>query len=137
MDTVRFQKILDEILCKISSTLGAKAGEYAKDGDRLHNFNRAMQMRGKGTREDALVGMMLKHWVSVLDIVDMVGKKNFSIAHVDEKIIDSINYLILLRAMLEEDLMFDLDKALNDINDLVKLEEPPAKANKMVFKRKR
>lgn len=87
-------KLAQEVLLK-------KRAEYAPDGkDRLHNFKRAASMLNT-TPEKALVGMLTKHLVSLLDIVDDIPKTP-SIALLEEKIGDSVNYLILLEAMIKE-----------------------------------
>jgi len=78
-----------------------KAEEYATDGDRYHNFNVAGKILG-ATPERALIGMWMKHLVSVLDLVEWIDfrpeKLNEEI--INEKIGDAINYLILLEGML-------------------------------------
>ena len=81
-------------------TLTAKAAEYASDGDRLHNFKVAAATQGI-TPAKALGGMMCKHTVSVYD---MIGTgESYPLALWEEKIKDSINYLYLLWAMVNED----------------------------------
>jgi hypothetical protein len=82
----------------ICSTLADKSGDYSNDSDRLWNFNQAAQFLGK-TPEQALYGMMLKHVVSVTDII-FGHKKSYSREYLDEKLGDWINYLILLEAVL-------------------------------------
>ena len=52
--------------------------------------------------EKALVGMLAKHLVSILDIVDAIPKQIPTPALVEEKIGDAVNYLILLEALLKE-----------------------------------
>ena len=81
-------------------TLMNKAKEYATDGDRLHNFKVAASVQGISPTA-ALAGMMAKHTVSVYD---MIGTgKVYDIALWEEKIKDSINYLFLLWALLNEE----------------------------------
>jgi len=106
MNNKDFQDVLDRRLKLISEVLGNKAKEYATE-DRLHNFKRAASLLGVSSFK-ALAGMWSKHIVSVLDMVNQVGEKNFSKAYVDEKIGDSINYLILLEAMFEEHFQYQL-----------------------------
>ena len=100
MNTDKFNEVLNSRLDKIKTVLAKKAGEYVKADDRLYNFRRASKVFGV-TDIEALSGMMAKHLVSILDIIDdaKVGKYP-SIALRDEKIGDMINYLILLEAML-------------------------------------
>lgn len=104
MQAADFDKIVDERKKRISAVLQRKAEEYAIDGDRLHNFKAASQITGGGkTPEQALWGMAAKHLVSVGDMVDATGKQIYpTMARVDEKIGDLINYLILLEGLFSE-----------------------------------
>ena len=81
-----------------------KHKEYSRDNDKLHNFKRAAEIRGNITPETALVGMMMKHIVSVLDMVDDI--ENYQELPTErflvEKITDTINYLVLLEALITE-----------------------------------
>ena len=101
MDTPTFNQIVEERVKKIGEVLASKAKEYAKE-DRLHNFKIAAR-RMNCTPERALLGMMEKHAVSVMDIVDDLDKGIVpTILLLQEKIGDHINYLILLEALLTE-----------------------------------
>lgn len=95
----QFENVCEDRLEKIANVLVDKAKEYAQGTNRYHNFEVAARSIGT-TREKALLGMMLKHWVSVLDIIK--NPQNYSNKIVDEKIGDMINYLILLEGMLLE-----------------------------------
>lgn len=98
-----FETMLNDTFDKIKSVLLAKADEYAADGDRLHNFKRAAHLQGK-TPVGALSGMMCKHTVSIYDLIEVYEEGRAIEPELwDEKIIDSINYLILLRAVLREE----------------------------------
>lgn len=104
VDQQKFDEILDRRLELIRSILSRKRVEYAPDsGDRLHNFKRAADMLGC-SRERALVGMLAKHLISVLDMVDSLDCDCVfpSVELIEEKIGDSINYFILLEAMMKE-----------------------------------
>ena len=82
---------------------GKKHEEYTRGNDKLHNFKRAADTK-QTTPEDALLGMMNKHTVSIYDMVDdltLLGREH-SLKVWDEKIGDNINYLKLLRALIEE-----------------------------------
>lgn len=103
MTNETFETILNETFDKIKSVLLAKADEYAADGDRLHNFKRAAHLQGK-TPVGALSGMMCKHTVSIYDLINGYKMGRAIEPNLwDEKIIDNINYLILLRAVLREE----------------------------------
>ena len=101
-----FDTILEERLQKTREILGVKAAEYAKGANRYHNFTVAGQM-ASCTPAEALYGMMLKHMVSVRDLIqDNAAGKSVTCKLIDEKIGDHINYLILLEGMLKEDCMW-------------------------------
>lgn len=79
-----------------------KAKEYATS-DRLHNFRTAAELTDS-SMADALLGMMLKHTISIYDLCNekvYVAKKR-PIELWNEKITDHINYLILLLAVLSD-----------------------------------
>ena len=62
-----FNQVIKDQLTKCLDTLGIKAGEYAENNDRLHNFKNAAGMMGCNSKE-ALAGMMAKHTISVYDM---------------------------------------------------------------------
>ena len=102
MRTEQFENIINNRIETCKSVLCSKAEEYATD-DRLHNFKIAGELQ-KCTPVKALGGMMSKHTVSVYDLIDDYEQgKAISKEMWAEKIGDSINYLLLLTAMLEED----------------------------------
>jgi len=95
-----FQTLLENRLKEIEAVLGQKAGEYAQNGDRLFNFRQAARTNNT-TMAEALWGMATKHLVSVQDLV--YGRLEPTEETVDEKCLDTINYLILLMAVFEEE----------------------------------
>ncbi len=99
MNAKEFAKVLTSVGTTVNDTLGSKAEEYASDVDRLHNFKTAAALLGD-TPKQALAGMMRKHTVSIYDMIK--SDKTYSLAVWDEKIIDHINYLILLKALVVE-----------------------------------
>ena len=98
----RFNSVLKRTLDKCALTLERKADEYATE-DRLHNFKVAADLQNC-TPMTALAGMMAKHTVSVYDLIQR-QEKGFRVSQEmwDEKIGDSINYLILLSALVQEE----------------------------------
>jgi len=101
MDSTKFNEIVESRTVAIKEVLANKAQEYAK-GDRLHNFKVAARI-ADSTPEMALKGMFMKHLVSVFDIIDDLDKNITPTPYlVNEKIGDSVNYLILLEALLLE-----------------------------------
>lgn len=99
MQSEEFARLIEEQIKRSSSLLVDKAREYATPGDRLHNFKVAASLQG-GTPEQALGGFLSKHIVSVFDMIN--SGTYYPEAVWNEKITDSINYLLILRAMVEE-----------------------------------
>ena len=101
MTTSEFKKIFDTQVSRCREVLVDKAKQYATE-DRLHNFRVAAELQDC-TMAGALAGMMCKHTVSVYDLCRTAdaGRK-VPMELWDEKITDSINYLILLRAVVQE-----------------------------------
>lgn len=99
MKTEQFEKIVQEQINRCTSVLIDKAKEYAT-ADKLHNFKVAAQLQGITPRQ-ALAGMMAKHTVSVYDMCN--SGNDYPMELWDEKITDHINYLLLLRAVVEEE----------------------------------
>ena len=100
MKTAQFNQVVKEQLKRCTDVLIVKAREYATD-DRLHNFKVAAELENCIPRQ-ALAGMMAKHTVSIYDMCNS-GQK-YPIELWNEKITDHINYLLLLRAIIEEEM---------------------------------
>ena len=66
---VSFDQVVQERTDAIHNTLCMKAKEYASKTDRFHNFKVAARIN-KTTPEQALKGMMVKHEVSVSDMIE-------------------------------------------------------------------
>lgn len=102
MDKQDFDNIVSNVIDNIHETLQKKNKEYATDNDVFSNFNEAAKMMG-WQNTTACIGMANKHIVSVYDMVKKIEKGILpSVDFVNEKIGDSINYLILLKAMIFE-----------------------------------
>lgn len=98
MTTTTFNEIITAQLGRCTDTLINKAAEYATE-DRLHNFKIAAALQDVTTVQ-ALAGMMAKHTVSVYDMC--ASGEDYPIELWNEKIGDSINYLLLLAAAVRE-----------------------------------
>ncbi len=98
MNAEQFDTILANRVAHSVQTLGSKGKEYATE-DWLYNFKRAAEIE-RTTPERALLGMLAKHLVSVLDILE--GRLAPTVEVVNEKFGDTINYLILAEAILRE-----------------------------------
>lgn len=112
MNNEAFNKSIEDQFKRCKVLLGVKAGEYAADDDRLHNFKVAADLQGVDPK-NALAGMMAKHTVSIYDMAnsDSISSRELW----NEKITDHINYLLLLNAILDEeyDVQFDLEDAID------------------------
>lgn len=101
-----FNKVVKEQLLTCENLLIGKGYEYAPDAvdessvDRLAHFKKAAAII-EGTPKEALLGMLVKHIVSVSDMC--VDGHEYSLDRWTEKITDSINYLLILRAIVEEE----------------------------------
>jgi len=107
MKTTDFNKIVDETLELCKKTLTVKQNEYNLDADRLSFFKEGNELT-KLTPERTLYMFMFKHIKSLADMV--ASEKKYSKELWEEKIKDNINYLLLLRALLEDDNMFEEKK---------------------------
>ncbi|MDA3807739.1 MAG: hypothetical protein PF440_07485 [Thiomicrorhabdus sp.] len=99
MKPEQFNKVVKNRLAACEAVLCKKAEEYASDTDRLHNFKRAAAMT-ETTPEKALEGMWVKHLVSVQDLINQPSKATPEL--LAEKMGDTINYVLLLEALLTE-----------------------------------
>jgi hypothetical protein len=87
----------------IKSVLLKKGTEYATGGDAFHNFNQAKGLSFHNSREKIAWEYSVKHLQSIKDIIELVDKGGIpSLAAVEEKFGDAINYLILIEAMIKE-----------------------------------
>ncbi len=101
-----FNAIFEAVVDNARSVLVRKADEYATD-DRLHNFKKAAHLKGE-TPIEALEGMMVKHTISLYDMMAGAGGgKTYPMEVWDEKIGDHINYLILLKALVVDEQVRD------------------------------
>ena len=100
MNTEKFEEMVNNQIELCKKTLLKKAKEYATE-DRLHNFKVAAELQ-EISPEQALAGMMAKHTVSIYDMCNSPNPIDYPIELWDEKITDSINYLLLLAAVIRE-----------------------------------
>ncbi len=101
MTTEEFNHLVHDRTEKIIAILASKAAEYARE-DRLSNFKRAAAMM-QVTPERALLGMLSKHIVSLLDMVDDLDHDRMNAPETwHEKLGDAINYFILLEGLIIE-----------------------------------
>ena len=107
MTQEQFDTVVTDQLQHCMELLTAKGREYTQDMETVHemdhlsHFKKAAALMGQSP-EQALMGMLSKHLVS---ISDMCSEKYYYFPKEmwQEKITDSINYLLILRAMIEEE----------------------------------
>lgn len=99
MNQQQFDQIVESRIEKIRDVLVSKGKEYADDTDRMMNFKSGAAMQGI-TPLQCLRGYMTKHITSLYNLLQ--SPDNVAPAVWDEKIGDSINYLILLEALLQD-----------------------------------
>lgn len=101
MTQSEFNVIFERQIRKCSDTLQKKSKEYTDSGpDRLSAFKTAASLQNCSP-EEALAGMMAKHIVSLYDMC-FAENKTFELDIWREKITDSLNYLFLLNALVQE-----------------------------------
>ena len=102
MKDADFQVLIRNSFYRSTFILGRKAKEYAPDGeDQLSNFKKAAALQGIRP-EQALFGMLTKHLVSLAEMAGDPGDTPFPRETWEEKLTDSVNYLLLLEAVIHE-----------------------------------
>ena len=97
----QFNALVKERIKVCLATLCRKSDEYSTE-DVFHNFKVAATVQNCSP-EYALGGMMAKHTVSVYDLIRKTNEgEEIPLELWDEKIGDSINYLLLLSALTKE-----------------------------------
>ena len=106
MHVEQFAEVMGAQFQLCEDVLVDKRREYAT-AEVLHNFYQAAKMQNI-TPLEALAGMMAKHTVSLYDMCR--SEYNFDMSKWNEKITDHINYLILLKAIVIEEIDFQAFK---------------------------
>lgn len=99
MTREEFERVVESRIHLIQQSLLNKGHEYALTQSAFHNFEQAARILNV-SEPQALIGMYIKHHVSIMDFVN--GVRYPEPQAVREKIGDMINYLILLEAMFYE-----------------------------------
>ena len=101
MTNEAFQILMENRFKLTEQTLMRKGNEYSVTADRLDNFKRIALMTGSSPTA-VLMGFAIKHIDSVIRLANNEASEEVSIDYIDEKIGDTISYLILLEALLNE-----------------------------------
>lgn len=99
MTPIEFNKVVEDQLARIQRVLVKKENEYSLGTDRMSVFKHGAGITEE-TPEQVLYGFMLKHIISVTDMVN--SKATYSEELWNEKITDICNYLILLQGLLRD-----------------------------------
>lgn len=104
MDENSFQIVIRNAFYRSTFVLNKKKAEYSPGEDRLSNFKEAGELQ-RVSPEEALLGMMTKHYVSICEMVRGVEDRQdlpWPREAWEEKLTDSHNYLFLLEALVKE-----------------------------------
>ena len=98
MNRERFKDIFEGTVNKSRESLLRKNDEYGQEQDIFRAFTQAGHLQDLEPHQ-ALLGMLAKHTTSIYDMgADHI--LDHDVHQWEEKIMDHINYLILLRAMV-------------------------------------
>ena len=97
-----FRQVVTDQIQRSLDMLKDKNDAYNPDEDKLRTFKTAGALQNEKPRE-ALAGMMAKHTASVYDLCHAEQVADLDVWN--EKITDHINYLLLLRAVVEEEIV--------------------------------
>lgn len=102
MDRATFNSIVEKQLEECKLVLVKKGEEYAPttEEDRLEHFKKAANLMECSLKK-ATFNMLAKHLVSISDMCNTTDR--YSDEKWSEKIDDSINYLCILKACIEEE----------------------------------
>lgn len=100
MSEDEFDEVVESTLAKVREMLIVKGREYRREGNPFHNFEKGSKKSGL-SRERVLDGFVLKHEVSVSDMIDDLDKGILpSLAAVEEKFGDILVYTLIKKASL-------------------------------------
>lgn len=120
MTPKEFNIVLQNTLDSCSKLLASKSKEYDFNSDRLNSFKSGSKLLDS-TPIDTLLGYLTKHIISVYDMAKQYDE--FNMEKWDEKLLDCINYFILLRALLLDEKKvyvrdyFDKDKNKKSVSE--------------------
>jgi hypothetical protein len=104
MNPEKFNEMMYEIFTKIKDMSTRKQEEYQENTDRLKHFREKANLR-KRRLPQAIWDCADKHIISITNMID--SGENFPLQLWDEKIIDNMVYLLLLRAAILETPMLE------------------------------
>ena len=100
MTDIEFKDYLGKTFEELESLLQSKGDEYTlTDSNILHNFDKASVIQNQ-PREQIILNFSMKHFVSILDMVENIVTDVPSDSLITEKFNDMIAYLIIMKASL-------------------------------------
>lgn len=97
--TELFKKGINKTIFDLHEILTVKSAEYWRNDNPFHNFETGARITGEYP-EKVLYGFLLKHLVSLQDIINDLPKKKVPKKIIDEKITDITIYLLVLKELL-------------------------------------
>lgn len=95
MTEKQFEEEVEKTLNQLKQTLIVKGKEYRRNSNPFHNFEQGAKITGT-SREKVLDGFLLKHEVSVMDMVNDLDKNVLPTTNVvNEKFNDILIYNII------------------------------------------
>jgi hypothetical protein len=98
MNSNQFNKSIEEALDSIKTRIFSKNQEYAQVSDVFSNFKTGISLQD--TPQAVAWEYMTKHMQWLKD--NIKNNQNPTDSQIDEKIIDIINYLLIIRGMYQE-----------------------------------
>jgi hypothetical protein len=101
--------------------LEEKKEEYCRKNDRGNSFRVAGRILNVSASR-ALLGMLSKHWASLLDMIDDMDEGRLpEQATVDAKFTDIVNYILLLEGLIYDakEAHQETEKALRNLGDVL------------------
>ena len=100
----RYNDLVSETFTRIKELSEKKGGEYSGDSDRLLNFRRNATALGLN-KETVWAVYAAKHWDALMQYIQdkEKGKDRERMEPIVGRVDDLIAYLLLMKAMLDED----------------------------------
>ena len=100
MNNTEFNQVVEQLLSDCKKTLTSKGSDYTRgDSDRLINFKRSSEALGVNSFQ--VLGVFLRKQMD--PIWKYIKSGSIESEPIQSRIVDSINYLILLYALIAED----------------------------------
>ena len=104
MTETEFDTVVSERLEKTRLILVEKGKQYRRNQNPIHNFEIGANITGQ-SREKVLYGFMLKHLISFQDMINDIEQNTLpTVEHLEEKVGDIVNYMILFEASVKDKL---------------------------------